>query len=93
MTLNEKAHRLVEIKNLIKSLEKEKDKIESEFKEKGSFQTSDFDVAVSSSERFYTKGLEALIKAFGEVQVMNSDVVTKTMVTMVKVSKKQQEAA
>jgi hypothetical protein len=88
MTLNEKARRLIEIKALISSLEKEKKMIEDEFKEKGSFQTEDFDVSVSETTRLYSKGVEALFEAFGEAEVMAKGVVSQTTFKMIKVSKK-----
>jgi hypothetical protein len=89
MTLNEKAQRLMEIKALIASLEKEKKMIEDEFKEKGSFQTQDFDVSVSETTRLYAKGVEALFEAFGEAEVLEKGVVTQTTYKMVRVTKKE----
>jgi hypothetical protein len=93
MTLNEKAQRLIEIKALISSLEKEKSSIETEFKDKGSFQTREFDIAVSETTRYYSKGVDALFEAFGEAAVLAKEVVTRSTFKTVKVSKKKQEAA
>lgn len=89
MTLNEKAQRLMEIKAMISSLEKEKKAIEDEFKDKGSFQTQDFDVSVSETTRLYSKGVEALFEAFGEAEVMAKGVVSQTTFKIVKVSRKE----
>jgi len=86
MTLNDKAHRLIELKSLIASLEKEKKMIEDEFKDMGSFQTQDFEISVVETTRYYVKGVDALIKAFGEVAVLEKDVVTETTYKTVKVT-------
>lgn len=93
MTLNEKTQRLVEIKALMASLEKEKKSIEEEFKAKGSFQTKDFDVSVAETTRYYSKGVEALFEAFGESEVLSKEVVTETTFKTVKISKKESVAA
>ena len=92
MTLNDKAQRLMEIKALIASLEKEKKSIEEEFKDKGSFQTRDFDISVAETTRFYSKGVEALFEAFGEAAVLAKEVVTESTFKTVRVAKKNKES-
>jgi hypothetical protein len=89
MTLNEKAQRLLELKSLIASLEKEKKMIEDEFKEKGSFSTQDFDVVVAETTRYYAKGVDALIEAFGEAAVLEKEVVAETTYKVVRVVAKR----
>lgn len=93
MTLNDKANRLLEIKALMASLEKEKSAIETEFKERGSFQTSEFDVAVSETTRFYMKGVDTVIDALGEEVLLQHELVTKSTFKTVKVAKKQAKVA
>ncbi len=93
MNLNEKAQRLMEIKSLMSSLEKEKKAIEEEFKAKGSFQTKDFDISVAETTRYYAKGVEALFEAFGEAAVLAKEVVTESTFKTVKVAKKESQAA
>jgi hypothetical protein len=89
MTNEQKIQRLLDLKDLISSLEKEKKSIEEEFKTVGSFQTTNFDVAVSETTRFYMKGVDAVMNVFGELALIQNDLVSKSTFKTVKVTHKK----
>lgn len=93
MNLNEKAQRYLELNKLISSLEKEKEAISKEFKQKGSFQTYDYDIAVSEVESNRVVGLDQLIAALGEETVLNKNLTQKITSTKLNVREKVKASA
>lgn len=95
MNLNEKAMRYVEIKKLISSLEKEKEAISAQFKEKGTFSTADFVISVEDEVQNRTVSVDELIQILGHEEVLNKNLTKRVEIKklFVKPKAKKESAA
>lgn len=92
-SLNEKTKRLLEIKSLISSLESEKEVIEKEFKQMGTFETDDYFVAINNQSRKSLAGLNEVTKIINEEILIQHNLIKNTEFKVIKINKKNQNEA